>query len=261
MSDILIEQKENVGIVTLNRPDRMNALNYGMIKDLINYFSEAEQDDSIRSIVVTGSGRAFSTGADLVEGAGREDLDTPMGMKLSTHLYFRVFYYMNTIEKPIVTAVNGTAAGAGVNIAFGGDIIVAAQGVKFIEVFARRGMFPDAGGCYILPRLIGLPKARELMFFADDLFAEDALNIGLVNKVVPKEQLMEAAMEYAERLAKGPTRALGMMKKMLNRSFEMNIQSAMDYEAAYQGLLVSTEDVKEGVMSFLEKRPPEFKGK
>ncbi|MBN1882534.1 MAG: enoyl-CoA hydratase/isomerase family protein [Deltaproteobacteria bacterium] len=261
MSDILIEQDGNIGIVTLNRPDHMNALTAGMIKDLTGYFSEAEQDDSIRSIILTGTGRAFSTGADLAGGAGREDVQTPMGMKLSTHLYFRVFYYMNTIEKPIVTAINGTAAGAAVNLALGGDIIVAAQGVKFIEVFARRGMFPDAGGCYILPRLVGLPKAKELMFFGDNLLAEDALAIGLVNKVVPSEKLMEAAMEYAERLAKGPTRALGMMKKMLNRSFEMNIQEAMDYEAAFQGILASTEDVREGVMSFFEKRPPEFKGK
>ena len=261
MSDIIIEQKDNVGIVTLNRPDQMNALNIGIVKELTTYFFEAEQDDSIRSIILTGSGKAFSTGADLAGGAAREDVQTPIGMKLSTHLYFRVFYYMNTIEKPIVTAVNGTAAGAGVNLAFGGDLIVAAEGVKFIEVFSRRGMFPDAGGCYILPRLVGLPKARELMFFGDNLLAEDALDIGLVNKVVPKEQLMDAAMEYAERLAKGPTRALGMMKKMLNRSFEMNIQEAMEYEAAYQGLLVSTEDVQEGVMSFFEKRPPQFKGK
>jgi 2-(1,2-epoxy-1,2-dihydrophenyl)acetyl-CoA isomerase len=261
MSELLFDKDGDVGIVTLNRPDRMNSLNFNMIKGLIDYFSEAEQDDSIRAIVLTANGRAFCTGADLVGGAGREDISTPVGMKLSAHLYGKLFFTMYTVEKPIVNAINGTAAGAGVNIALAGDIVVAAEGVKFIEVFVRRGMFPDAGGMFLLPRLVGLAKAKEIMFFGEDILAEKALELGLINRVVEKDRLMEEAMALAKRLAAGPTRAIGMMKKLLNRSFELDIQTVLEFESAFQGILVSTDDVKEGVQSFLEKRPPEFKGK
>jgi 2-(1,2-epoxy-1,2-dihydrophenyl)acetyl-CoA isomerase len=261
MSELLFDKDGDVGIVTLNRPDRMNSLTFDMIKGLIEYFTEAEQDDSIRSILMTGNGRAFCTGADLGGGGGRSDMDTPVGMKLSAHLYGKVFFTMFTTEKPIVNAINGTAAGAGVNIALAGDFVVAAEGVKFIEVFVRRGMYPDAGGMFLLPRLVGLAKAKEILFFGEDILAEKALELGLINKVVPKDKLMDEAMALAKRLAAGPTRAIGMMKKVLNRSFELDIQTVLEFEAAFQGILVSTDDVKEGIQSFLEKRPPEFKGK
>ncbi len=261
MSELLFDKDGDVGIVTLNRPDRMNSLTFDMIKGLIEYFTEAEQDDSIRSILMTGKGRAFCTGADLGGGGGRSDMDTPVGMKLSAHLYGKVFFTMFTTEKPIVNAINGTAAGAGVNIALAGDFVVAAEGVKFIEVFVRRGMYPDAGGMFLLPRLVGLAKAKEILFFGEDILAEKALELGLINKVVPKDKLMDEAMALAKRLAAGPTRAIGMMKKVLNRSFELDIQTVLEFEAAFQGILVSTDDVKEGIQSFLEKRPPEFKGK
>lgn len=262
MSELLFDKDGDVGVVTLNRPERMNALNYNMIKGLLDYFSEAEYDDSIRAIILTGTGRGFCTGADLVsQEGGREDVYTPVGMKLHALFYERVFLKMMTIEKPIITAVNGTAAGAGLNIALGGDMLIASEGVKFIQVFVRRGLHPDAGGCFILPRLVGLAKAKELMFLGDDLLAEDALKIGLINRVVPGDRLMEEAMALAQRLARGPTRAIGMMKKLLNRSFELDIQTVLEFEAAFQGLLISTEDVGEGIKSFIEKREPEFKGK
>ncbi len=262
MSDLLFEKEGEVGIVTLNRPDKMNAFSIDMIKGLINYFSKAELDDSIRAIILTGSGKGFCTGADLGGGAAiRDDFMTPVGMRLSAFTYEKLFFSMMTIEKPIITAVNGTAAGAGLNIALAGDLIIAAEGIKFIQVFVRRGLYPDAGGCFILPRLVGLAKAKELMFFGDDLYAKDALKIGLINKVVPKDKLMEEAMAMANRLASGPTRAIGMMKKLLNRSFELDIQSVLEFEAAFQGILVSTDDVREGISSFLEKRPPKFTGK
>lgn len=262
MSDLLFEKEGEVGIVTLNRPDKMNAFSIDMIKGLLDYFSKAELDDSIRAIILTGSGKGFCTGADLGGGAAiRDDFMTPVGMRLSAFTYEKLFFSMMTIEKPIITAVNGTAAGAGLNIALAGDLIIAAAGTKFIQVFVRRGLYPDAGGCFILPRLVGLAKAKELMFFGDDLYAKDALKIGLINKVVPKDKLMEEAMAMAKRLASGPTRAIGMMKKLLNRSFELDIQSVLEFEAAFQGILVSTDDVREGISSFLEKRPPKFAGK
>jgi 2-(1,2-epoxy-1,2-dihydrophenyl)acetyl-CoA isomerase len=261
MSELLFEKRDNVEIVTLNRPDNMNALTFGMIKGLISYFQDAEQDDSIRAIILTGSGRAFCTGADLMSGAGRTDMTTAMGMKLSAHLYGKVYFSMANCEKPIVNAINGTAAGAGVNIALGGDIIVAGEGVKFIEVFVRRGLEPDAGGCFLLPRIVGLARAKEIMFFGEDILAEKALEMGLIHRVVPKDKVMDEAMALASRLAAGPTRAIGMTKKMLNRSFDVDMQTMLEFESAFQGIAVSTEDAREGVMSFIEKRPPKFQGK
>jgi 2-(1,2-epoxy-1,2-dihydrophenyl)acetyl-CoA isomerase len=261
MSELVIDKDGAVGIVTFNRPESLNSLTRGMIQGLNDYFASAEQDDSIRAIVLTGAGKGFSTGADLAGAGGRKDLMTTMGMKLSALLYEKVFFTMMTIEKPIVVAVNGTAAGAGLNIALGGDLIVAAEGVRFIQVFVRRGLHPDAGGCFILPRLVGLARAKELMFLGEDLLAEDALKMGLINRIVPKDRLMDEAMGLAKQLASGPTRAIGMMKKLLNRSFELDIQTVLEFEAAFQGLLVGTEDVEEGVRAFLEKRPPKFQGK
>ncbi len=141
------------------------------------------------------------------------------------------------------------------------DLVVAADTAKFIQVFVRRGLIADAGGTYFLPRLVGLPRAKELMFLGEDLPAEKAFEMGLIYKVIPAEKLMEEAMELAQRLAAGPTRAIGMIKSMLNKSFDSDIMTALEREASLQGIAVSTADVVEGVTSFLQKRPPEFKGK
>lgn len=261
MAELLFDKEGSVGIVTLNRPEKKNAFSFEMVHGLLDYFNKAELDDSIRAIVLTGTGKSFCSGADLSGRGGREDVNIPVGMKISALAYGRVFFAMATLEKPIITAVNGLAAGAGLSIALGGDIVVASEGSKFIEVFVRRGLHPDAGSCFILPRLVGLARAKEMMFFGEDIPAEEALKIGLINRVVPEEKLMKEAMALAKRLAAGPTRAIGMMKKLLNRSFELDIQSVLDFEAAFQAVLISTEDVQEGISAFLEKRAPEFKGK
>jgi 2-(1,2-epoxy-1,2-dihydrophenyl)acetyl-CoA isomerase len=163
-------------------------------------------------------------------------------------------------EKPVIAAVNGTAAGIGAHLAFACDLVVAAEEAKFIEVFVRRGISPDGGGAYLLPRLIGLQKAKELIFFGDDLSAADALGLGLVNRVVPLAQLEDSAAELAGRLATGPTKALGMAKWLLNRSFDSDRQTAFDDEAWAQELITGTVDCGEGLRSFAERRPPEFKG-
>jgi 2-(1,2-epoxy-1,2-dihydrophenyl)acetyl-CoA isomerase len=163
-------------------------------------------------------------------------------------------------EKPVIAAVNGTAAGIGAHLAFACDLVVAAEDARFIEVFVRRGISPDGGGAYLLPRLIGLQKAKELIFFGDDLSAADAKDIGLVNRVVPLDHLEQAAAELAARLATGPTKALGMAKWLLNRSFDSDRQTAFDDEAWAQELITGTVDCAEGLRSFAERRPPEFKG-
>jgi 2-(1,2-epoxy-1,2-dihydrophenyl)acetyl-CoA isomerase len=261
MDELIVERDGNVEIITLNRPEVLNALTYGMVRGLGDLLEEAQFDDSVRAVVITGTGRAFSTGADLTgKGSTREDAYKPLGMRITTFGYSRMITAMWSLEKPVIGAINGTAAGASCNFALSCDMIIAADTAKFIQVFVRRGLVADAGGTYFLPRLVGLPKAKELMFLGEDLTAAKALEIGLIYKVVPAEKLMEESLELAQRLAKGPTRAIGMMKTMLNKSFESDILTALDREATLQGMATSTEDVVEGVTSFLAKRSPEFRG-
>jgi 2-(1,2-epoxy-1,2-dihydrophenyl)acetyl-CoA isomerase len=168
---------------------------------------------------------------------------------------------MALLEKPVIGALNGDAAGAGCNFALACDLLIASEKARLIQVFVRRGLVADAGGTFFLPRLVGLSRAKELMFTGEPVDAQRALELGLVIKVVPHDQLMQEAMEYAGRLAAGPTRAIGMIKRMLNRSFESDMETCLEMEASMQGIAVSTPDVIEGVTSFLQKRPPEFKGK
>ncbi len=262
MDELLVERDGNVEIITLNRPEVLNALTYGMVRGLGDLLEEAQVDDSIRAVVVTGAGeKAFSTGADLTgKGSMREDAYKPIGMRITTFGYSRMITAMWSLEKPVIAAINGTVAGAACNFALSSDMIIAADTARFIQVFTRRGLVADAGGTYFLPRLVGLPRAKELMFLAEDLPAEKALEIGLIYKVVPLADLMDEAVGLAQRLAKGPTRAIGMIKSMLNKSFESDLLTALEREASLQGVVTSTEDVVEGVTSFLQKRPPEFKG-
>ena len=262
MNELLVEREGDVEIITLNRPEILNALTYDMVKGLGDLFEEAQTDDTVRAILLTGAGKAFSTGADLTgKGSARNDPHTPLGMRISTFGYSRMVSSIWALEKPVVCAVNGVAAGASCNLALSCDMVLAADSAKFIQVFVRRGLTVDGGGTYFLPRLIGLPKAKELMFLGEDLSAEKALELGLIYKVVPGEKLMKESMKLAQRLASGPTRAIGMIKGMLNKSFDSDITTALEREASMQGIAVSTSDVVEGVTSFLQRRLPEFKGK
>jgi 2-(1,2-epoxy-1,2-dihydrophenyl)acetyl-CoA isomerase len=261
MDEVVFRREDQVEIITLNRPEVLNAFNFKVLLALARRFEELMQDDDARSVVITGEGRGFCAGADLTGEGGRSDAATPVGMRLSTHLYSSVIRNMAEMEKPIIGAINGTAAGAGCNFALACDILIAAQSARFIQVFVRRGLVADAGGTFFLPRLVGLAKAKELMFTAEPVDASRALQLGLVSKVVPDDRLMDEAMELARKLAKGPTRAIGMIKRMLNRSFESDLGTALEMEASMQGIAVSTADVVEGITSFLEKREPEFKGR
>ena len=260
MDQVLFERAGQVEIITLNRPEILNSFTAEMLHALSMRFEELQQDDDTRAVLVTGAGRAFCAGADLTGGGGRDDVHTPMGMRLSTQLYSRVIRSLATLEKPVIGAVNGDAAGAGCNFALACDLLVASGNARFIQIFVRRGLVADAGGTYFLPRLIGLSKAKELMFSGEAIDAEHALELGLVTKVVQPDKLMQEGMDLAQRLACGPTRALGMIKRMLNRSFESDLETALEMEAAMQGIAVSTADVMEGITCFLQKRRPEFKG-
>lgn len=261
MKELLFDREGAVEVVTINRPESLNALSYAIVEELGDRFQKLNFDDEVRAVILTGAGDAFSSGADLGGAGGREDSYTPLGMRISAAMYSRAVYSMWSLEKPIIGAINGVAAGGACNVALACDLLVASEKAKFIQVFAKRGMVADAGGTFFLPRLIGLARAKELMFTAEPLTAQRALELGVVTKVVPHEALMDEAMELAQRLAAGPTRAIGMMKSMLNRSFESDILTALDREGSLQGIAVSTADVMEGVTAFMQKRKPDFKGK
>lgn len=258
---VLYKLENEVAWITLNRPEQRNAVNAELREELIALLTAARTDLAVRAVVLTGSGKGFCTGADLSgprpqgptgPGAGREL------MKSSSQRLIRALW---ELEKPVVAAVNGVAAGLGAHLAFASDFVVAAADARFIEVFVRRGIAVDAAGAFLLPRLIGLQKAKQLVFFGDDLSAADALAIGLVSKVVPGDQLEAAAREWAERLAKGPTFAIGLSKRLLNRSLESSFETALEEEALAQMLVTQSEDTREGMLSFMERRPPQFKGK
>ncbi len=252
--------ENQVAWITLNRPDARNALNDEMREELLAVLTDARTNLDIRAVVLTGNGKGFCTGADLSRrgagptgpGAGREMMRT-RSQRLIRALW--------ELEKPIIAAVNGVAAGLGAHMAFACDLVIAAAEARFIEVFVRRGIAVDAGGAYLLPRLIGLAKAKELVFFGDDLSPDEALRIGLINKVVPADGLREATREWAEKLAQGPTFAIGMSKRLLNRSLDSDLETAFEEEALIQSLVTTSEDTKEGLTAFAERRAPAFKGR
>lgn len=264
MSDykaILFRIENDVAWITLNRPEQRNAVNSDMRDELIQVFTDARMNADIRALVLTGAGKGFCTGADL-SGPRREGPTGPGVtreiMKSSSQRLIRALW---DLEKPVIAAVNGVAAGLGSHLAFASDFVIAAQGVRFIEVFVRRGIAVDAGGAFLLPRLVGLQKAKELIYFGDDLNAEDAMACGLVSKVVAPDQLEAAAREWAEKLAQGPTLAIGMSKRLLNRSLESDLDTALEEEALAQTIVTQSEDTREGMMAFMERRAPKFKGR
>jgi 2-(1,2-epoxy-1,2-dihydrophenyl)acetyl-CoA isomerase len=252
--------ENQVAWVTLNRPEARNAVNDAMREELLQVLTDARTNLDVRAVVLTGAGKGFCTGADLSRrgsgpsgpGAAREMLRTR-----SQRLIRAVW----ELEKPVIAAVNGVAAGLGAHLAFASDLVIAAAESTFIEIFVRRGIAIDACGAYLLPRLIGLARAKELVFFGDNLAPDEALRLGLVNRVVPGDQLLTAAREWAERLATGPTFAIGMSKRLLNRSLDVDMETALDDEAMAQSLVTQSADTKEGMLSFMEKRPPKFTGR
>jgi 2-(1,2-epoxy-1,2-dihydrophenyl)acetyl-CoA isomerase len=253
--------ENDVAWVTMNRAEQRNAVNAEMREELISVFTDARTDPGIRALVLTGTGKGFCTGADLSGPRGQGPTGPGAGREVMKGSSQRLLRALWELEKPVIAAVNGVAAGLGSHLAFASDFVIAAAEARFIEVFVRRGIAVDAAGAFLLPRLIGLQKAKELVFFGDDLSADDALRIGLVSKVVPGDQLRAAAREWAERLAKGPTFAIGMSKRLLNRSLESSFETALEEEATAQALVSQSEDTREGMAAFMERRAPQFKGR
>ncbi|MGW3633619.1 enoyl-CoA hydratase/isomerase family protein [Streptomyces sp. NPDC005122] len=250
-----------VSWITLDRPETMNALTRDQRERVIALLASASADPGVRAVVITATGRGFCAGADLrgAPAAGeRIPGDVARTLRLGAQ---RLVAAVLDCEKPVIAAVNGTAAGLGVHLALACDLVLAAEPARFIEVFARRGLVPDGGGAYLLPRLIGPQRAKELMFFGDALTARDAERLGLVNRVLPPEDLEKTAREWAERLAAGPTRALALTKQLVNASLDTDRATAFAAEAAAQEINMTTADAKEGVASFVERRGAEYLGR
>jgi 2-(1,2-epoxy-1,2-dihydrophenyl)acetyl-CoA isomerase len=253
---------DHVTYLTLNRPEALNALTPAQRDRLIALLTDASADPSVRAVVLTGTGRGFCAGADLRGGGAvtgeRVAGDVARTIRLGAQ---RLIAAVLDCEKPVIAAVNGTAAGLGAHLALACDLVLAAESARFIEVFVRRGLVPDGGGAYLLPRLIGLHRAKELMFFGDALTATDAERLGLVNRVVPDGELDKTAREWAQRLATGPTRALALTKQLVNASLDSDRTAAFAAEAAAQEINMTTEDAREGVASFVERRNPDYRGR
>src|SRR5579863_7569018 len=265
---VLHRVENRVSWITLNRPEVRNAITHDQRERVIALLEDASAHVEIGAVVLTATGEGFCTGADLRAGRrpapakpeGAPDRIVGDAARMIRRGAQRLIAAVLDCEKPVVAAVNGTAAGIGAHLAFACDLVVAAEEARFIEVFVRRGISPDGGGAYLLPRLVGLQKGKELVFFGDDLPAAEAERLGLVNRVVPRADLERAPGELAGRLAKGPTKALGMAKWLLNRSLDSDRATAFDEEAWAQELVVGTADSKEGIASFVERREPDFKG-
>ncbi|WP_210589024.1 enoyl-CoA hydratase/isomerase family protein [Streptomyces sp. GESEQ-35] len=247
--------------ITLNRPEALNAITPDLRERLIQLLSDASADPAVRAVVLTGTGRGFCAGADLRGGPPSGERiagDVARTLRLGAQ---RLVSAVLDCEKPVIAAVNGTAAGLGAHLALACDLVLAAESAKFIEVFVRRGLVPDGGGAYLLPRLIGPQRAKELMFFGDALTAADAERLGLVNRVVPDAELDKTAREWADRLATGPTRAIALTKQLVNASLDTDRTTSFAAEAAAQEINMTTEDAREGVASFVERRSAEYRGR
>lgn len=254
---IQYEVENHVAVLTLNRPDRYNAFTKQMHKDLMTALKQADKDADVRCVVITGAGKAFNAGQDLGEVSG-EQVDFGAFLR---ERYNPMVMQIQNMGKPVIAAVNGVAAGAGMSLALACDLRLAADNASFSNVFINIGLVPDSGGCYFLPRIIGIGRALELAMTGEKIGAAEAQRIGMVNQVYPAEQFTESVRAYAERLAALPTKGMGLIKKTMYRSLHMSLEEALEYEAYSQEIAGNTEDHKEGVQAFFEKRPPVFQGK
>ncbi len=257
MSVIRTEQVGGILKITLNRPDKFNSFNREMSLTFLQALDKASSDKYIRCVYLTGEGKAFSAGQDLMEAV---DPEGPGIERIVREHYNPIIEKLRTLEKPVVCAVNGVAAGAGANIALACDIVIAATSVAFIQAFSKIGLIPDSGGTFFLPRLIGFGKASALMMLGEKVSATDAEKMGMIYKVVADENLQTEAMAIAKTLSELPTKAIGLTKRLLNQSMFNPLDKQLEFEGDTQVHASQSEDYKEGVNAFLEKRKPAFCG-
>lgn len=258
MESITFKIEHSIGFITLNRPDVFNSFNREMALRMQDLLDQCSNDDNIRAIVITGSGKAFCAGQDLKE-VTTPELNPGFRKILEEH-YNPIIERLRNIEKPILAAVNGVAAGAGANIALACDIVVASESASFIQAFSKIGLIPDSAGTFFLPRLIGFQKASALMMLGDKVSAQEAYNMGMIYKFFPVSLFEEEVHKLAITLSEMPTHALALTKKLLNRSMINNLEEQLALESDLQIDASSSQDYLEGVAAFVEKRKPEFKG-
>lgn len=256
MSSILFEIKNSIGFITLNRPDKLNSFNREMALQLQDALDNCK-DDAVRCVYITGAGKGFSAGQDLAEVV---DPNGPGMQRILSEHYNPIVTRIRKLEKPVVAAINGVAAGAGANIALCCDIVVASENASFIQAFSKIGLIPDSGGTFTLPRLIGWQKASALMLLGEKVSATDAEKMGMIYKVFAAEAFEENALRIAQQLANMPTKGLAYTKLVLNNSVINCWEEQLQDEDIFQQRAAQTADYKEGVQAFLEKRQPDFKG-
>lgn len=258
MSAVLFHKENGVAYITLNRPDKYNSYNREMAMALQQCLDDCAGDDEIRCLYLTGAGKGFCSGQDLAEAMN----PTPEEFEriVSEH-YNATIRRIRSMEKPVIAAVNGVAAGAGANIALACDIVVATESASFIQAFSKIGLIPDSGGTWFLPRLVGLQRASALMMTGDKVPAHEAVSMGMIYRAYPDATFAEETKKMAENLAQMPTKGLGLTKRLLNCTFENGYEQQLEQEREVQKEAGSTYDFREGVQAFLEKRKPVFKGK
>jgi 2-(1,2-epoxy-1,2-dihydrophenyl)acetyl-CoA isomerase len=259
---LLTDQKDSVRVITLNRPDKLNAFNDELTFKLQDALKEAEKDTNTRALIIIGAGRGFCAGQDLQSRSISQDAGPRPSLGDSIRRrYNPIITKIRKMEKPVIAAVNGVAAGAGASLAFACDFRVVADSASFIQSFTKVGLIPDSGSTFLLPRLIGTTKALELMYSADKLDARQALDLNLVNKVVPQDKVLAESLAWADRLARGPTKAYGLTKRAINKAVFPDLEELLDYEAHLQEIAGRSDDFQEGVKAFVEKRQPVYSGR
>ena len=253
---IKAEIKEGVGKLTLNRPESLNAFNEKMTSEVQSALSNFARDENIRCAVITGNGRAFSAGQDLKE----VESDTSFSDSL-TRRYNPIIVLISRMQKPVVALINGVAAGAGMSLALACDFKIMSSTAKLLQAFIRVGLIPDSGSTFFLSRSIGYSRAFELASLGNELCADEALKLGIVNRVFSQEEFKEGSEKIIQRLVKGPTKAYSLLKKAMNFALDHDLESTLEYAAYWQEIAGRTEDVNEGVKAFTEKRLPVFKGR
>jgi enoyl-CoA hydratase/carnithine racemase len=256
----LYEVREGVGWITLNRPERLNALTFEVYRELTDAFAALRTEEEVRAVVITGAGRAFCSGGDVHDIIGELFKRDMQGLLEFTRMTCELVHNIRALPKPVIASLNGTTAGAGACIALAADIRIATPAARIAFLFVRVGLSgADMGAAYLLPRVVGLAKATEMLYTGDFVSAEDAEKMGLYNRVVSADELRDATREMAERLAKGPTFALMMTKELLNRELNVDLDTALEWEAQAQSLCMQHPDYREAYEAFVEKREPGFK--
>jgi enoyl-CoA hydratase/carnithine racemase len=259
---IEVTRRDGIVTVTLNRPHKKNAMTPTMWEELLEVFEAVESDRADRVLVITGAADAFCSGADLTDASGDEGAADGVGGSVERmRLVTRCALTLHELRTPTLAAVNGVAAGAGLNLALGCDIVIASERARFSEIFSKRGLSVDFGGSWLLPRLVGLHRAKELVFLADIIDATEAERIGLVNRVVAHDRFAEVVEDYAQRLAALPPIQIANSKRMLNQSFAVSMAEALEVEGLAQALSFQTKDTVEAIMAFIQKREPHFEGR